>query len=422
MAIGDAPLLRLCRHPAAAMIGLRTVGLSIAFATPLLYARITTPTELGTYYLAASWLAMLSVPAEFGMGEFVTRQASAGRPRDVAGWVHWGLGRVLLTAGTVIVLSALVSLAGRAPVFAVVLAGLALLLLNPACRVLQAGLRAEDRAFRSQVHQLVTGPALMLAFLGCLWFAKDTVSGIDLMAAMVLAGAVPLLLYAWSARRRGGDPLASPGPDARLVAALPFAVLAGLGIANTRIDVLLLSAFVPPAQLADYVLAARIAEVLSMPLLAAGFVLAPKIARASAAGGLSRLGDEIRSYTRLASLATLPVAIACVVAPGAVLGLVLGEAYVDGQHVLRILAAAQLFNVLVGPVGMILVMSGRERDTILALAASAAICAGLTLLLSGPYGIEGAATASAAALASWNLILWHRVRRTLALRPTALGI
>lgn len=408
-------------RPAAGVLGLRVAGLAVAFVAPLLYARIAAPHDVGLYYLAASWLAFLAVPAEFGMGEYVTRQASADDPARVAQWVHWGLRKVLMAGGIVIGASALLLAARGTPFAATLLVGLPLLVANPACRVFQAGVRAEHRPVYAQLHQLVTGPAAMLAFLGLLWFAGRAVTSIELMAGMVLAGALPMLLYANAARGRDARRTAADPVDAAMVAALPFALLAGLGIANTRIDVVLASLFVDPAQLASYALAARLAEVLAMPLLAAGFVLAPRVARAAADGDLARMDAEVRRFTRVASLAVLPVALACIMVPGTVLEVAFGDAYREGQGALRILAAAQLFNVVVGPVGMLLVMTGRERDTILALGVSAALCAALVVVLAPRLGIEGAAIASAAALATWNLVLLHRVRRVLGLRPSAVG-
>lgn len=419
MASTGPPVFRL--DTVATMIALRGAGLALGLVTPLLYARASTPSELGVYFLAASYLTFLAVPAEFGMGEYVTREAAAAGRGRIGAWVDRGLRNVLLTGGLMFAVTVGLALAGSTPASTPLLVGALLVLINPACRVIQAGFRAEERPLFAQVHQLVTGPAMMLALIALLLMSGRTATSGWLMAGLVLAGAVPLLLYGLRARFGATEPVRLGTMDT-LAAASPFVMLAGLGAAIARLDILILSIFVAPAELASYALATRLAEVLHVPLVAMGFVLAPRIASARAAGTLQALGREVTRSARVATMATLPLALACMAVPGELLSLLFGGAYAEGAHALRLLAAAHLFNVVAGPVGMLLVMSGHTRDTIMALASSAAIGACFALLLAEPYGLAGVAFASAIAMVSCNLALWFRVRSRLGIRPSALGL
>lgn len=419
MTFSGAPASRL--DTVTTMIALRAASLVLGLLAPLLYARASTPSDLGVYFLAASYLTFLAVPAEFGMGDYVTREAAAAGGGRIGAWVNRGLRNVLLTGGVTFAGTVALSLAGATPASVPLLVGASLVLINPACRVIQAGFRAEERPLFAQVHQLLTGPATMLALIALLLMSGRTATSAWLMAGLVLAGAVPLLLYGLRARFAVEDQVRQTTLDT-LAGAFPFVMLAGLGATIARVDILILSMFVGPGELASYALATRMAEVLHVPLVAMGFVLAPRIANAQAKGTLPGLGREVTRSARVATLATLPLALACMSVPGELLSFLFGEAYAGGDQALRLLAGAHLFNVVAGPVGMLLVMSGHTRDTIIALAASATLGAILALLLATRFGLTGVAFASAMAMVTCNSLLWLRVRSRLGIRPSALGV
>ena len=75
-----------------------------------------------------------------------------------------------------------------------------------------------------------------------------------------------------------------------------------------------------------------------------------------------------------------------------------------------------------GSVGLILNMCNHESLTAWGVGLSASLNILLNWYLIPLWGLNGAATASAASLIAWNFLLLYAVRKKTGLRPTAFGI
>jgi O-antigen/teichoic acid export membrane protein len=79
----------------------------------------------------------------------------------------------------------------------------------------------------------------------------------------------------------------------------------------------------------------------------------------------------------------------------------------------RILAIGELVNVLTGYGGLVLVMTGHEKDLARSVALGAVVNLGLTVLLIPIVGIDGAAIGTATGLVCSNLLMtwlaWRRI-------------
>jgi O-antigen/teichoic acid export membrane protein len=96
-----------------------------------------------------------------------------------------------------------------------------------------------------------------------------------------------------------------------------------------------------------------------------------------------------------------------------------GVDFLVGETSLQILVLGQLINVLFGSVGMLLLMTGNQRFSIISLSVSIAINIGLNCLLTPRLGITGTAIASASGIFVWNLSMYFFVRKKLHIRTTA---
>jgi O-antigen/teichoic acid export membrane protein len=92
-----------------------------------------------------------------------------------------------------------------------------------------------------------------------------------------------------------------------------------------------------------------------------------------------------------------------------------------GYVALVILAAGQLFNVAIGPVGWLLVMTGHQGYAALVLAASTGLNVILNFLFIPKWGLEGAAVATTISTVLGNLFLAVIVYRRLGIHGTVLG-
>ena len=82
----------------------------------------------------------------------------------------------------------------------------------------------------------------------------------------------------------------------------------------------------------------------------------------------------------------------------------------EGGLTLSILALGHLVAVAMGPLWLLMVMTGHEKDTASALAAAAGINLALNLTLIPTWGTVGAAMASAFSIVCLHLLLLWRVR------------
>ena len=111
-----------------------------------------------------------------------------------------------------------------------------------------------------------------------------------------------------------------------------------------------------------YRVATRGADVVVSVLAALNLALAPTFAQLYATGDMRRLERLASIGTRLGLIASLPVVVSFGVFGSWILGTIFGSDFARGSTALAILGAGQLANAAAGPVGLLLNMTGHERD------------------------------------------------------------
>ena len=133
-----------------------------------------------------------------------------------------------------------------------------------------------------------------------------------------------------------------------------------------------------------------------------------------------RLERVARKSAQLAFLTTLPAGFALMVFGHWFLWL-FGTEFYSGRTSLAILSAVQVLSVAFGPAGLLLNMSGHERDSLLAVGVGMVVNLALNALWIPSWGIEGAAVATACGLIVCKTILVVKVRKRLRVDCTAVG-
>ena len=150
-------------------------------------------------------------------------------------------------------------------------------------------------------------------------------------------------------------------------------------------------------------------------------VIGPHITQVYRSGNKARLQALSRNSARVALLVALPVALPLIFLGGPILGMVFGQDYRDlATWPLAILVTGQLVNVMFGSVGILLTMSGYERDALLGHALALFVNFILALVFVPIYGVIGAAVAASIGLIVWNVVLALKVVKRLGVRPAAL--
>ena len=158
--------------------------------------------------------------------------------------------------------------------------------------------------------------------------------------------------------------------------------------------------------------AVRLASLTSIFLISINTVLAPKFSQLHSIGQTKLIGPLAQRFALFSSLATAPIFIFLIFGGDKAMGL-FGPEFRAGGTLLAIISTGQLFSVLCGSVGFILIMTGNEKSVRNATLTAAAISIVLAVALIPNYGALGAAVASATGVIASNLfsviIVWKRL-------------
>lgn len=142
-------------------------------------------------------------------------------------------------------------------------------------------------------------------------------------------------------------------------------------------------------------------------------VAGPRIAAAYRVGDVGQIRKIMRQSVGTMTIISLPLFVLALGFPEWTLGL-FGPEFVAGAPALRILALGQMVNVLSGPLGVVLLMTGNERSSLAISAASLVLLAVLSVTLIPAYGLIGAAMTTALIIGSRTLLSYGMVRKALA--------
>lgn len=410
---------------------LKLISLPLTLAASILLARSLGPEGFGQYAFVIALITTLSLPLAPALMQLTTRETAAlhqaGEESRIRTLLRWGNRHVLFGSALVMVVVGGVALwkadwqiDDRWTLLLLGLSSLPLLGLNAIRSGILAGLR---RMVIGQFPDLVIRP-LALLFVATVMLLGGFLSPLTAVAAFI-AGAVSALIVGTVLLRRTfpetGDVL--PSNDASqhkqwMQAWMPFTLLVAASTLNAQIGILLLGWLSTEEQVAAMQVAERGAMLVVLSLTVVNLVIGPHITQVHKAGDHIRLQSLSRYSARMALLVALPIALPIIFFGAPILALVFGNEYAEIATLpLAILAVGQVINVTFGSVGMLLTMSGFERDTLLGQVVALIVNVIAAVSLIPIMGVVGAAIATATGLVCWNLVLGLLVMKRLKIRP-----
>ena len=434
--MGSGGLRTELSRGALGSVMLKFIGMSLGLLLAVILARTLGPASYGIYAYVFALISLLAIPAQLGLPSLVLRETAKAHATE-----QWSMMRGLwrwatLAVGLISVLLALLVLLIGSFMFerftSVQLAtfafGLMLIPLIAMGNLRGAALRGLRRVVLGQLPELVLRPGiLILLLIVAMYLTPTRLSPSNAMGLHAVAAALSFAIGAimlWRVRPR--ELVATPRPEyamhAWLAAAWPLALVSGMQLINQNTDIIMLGLFCSAEEVGIYKVVVTGASLVVFGLQAITMAIAPHFARLHAQGDRERLQRLVTLSARVVLISSLPVVLVLVFFGDVVLAYVFGKEYISGQIPLAILAFGQLVNAAMGSVGVLLTMTGNERDAARGVAIAAIVNVILNLILIPLLGMTGAALSGAITLTVWNLVMWRAVHRRLGIESMAFRI
>lgn len=407
-------------------LGGRAVTSFTALASNTLLARLLSPQDLGTYFLAFSVVSLGSVLGSLGLNQAVIRFVAESMGMNQVGRARHTVG-IVMSIGTLgaVGVALLYLLFGDdlaeklfdAPGLAAVTGLMAgWMVVQTLQNLLGETFRGfHDIRLATAVNGLVMG-VLLTACLGVLWLSEGraTLGGVVLLAG--ISGLASTLLAGWLLRRKVTS-LPLGGAEGRVRAgtllrvAWPLMIISITVFALTQVDLWIVGAFRPQQEVAVYGAAVRMVTLVAMPLLIVNAVVPPLIAEMYFQGKKRELQRALRVTATLAAIPAFVVLVSFIFFGGPVLGLVFGDYYREGATVLTLLSVGQLVTVWAGSCGHTLMMTGYQSVMMGVSSVSGVFLVSGAMLVVRGYGITGVAGVTAAAMIFQAVLMLLLTRR-----------
>ncbi len=422
---------------------LQGASILLGFVSTWIFAKLLGVEQYGVYTYLLSWLAVLGTLAAMGTETYMVKTTAALRTAKQNGLLKGaGIFSILVVVGVSMLIilftwfvlhhwhklwfynpnSLMANLQNRY-LLVIILWSLPFIAL---ARVLEGMLRGAKFVISSQLPEMLVKPILLLILIAITYFLNSR--SLDITGTIILqiisVVLVAIAYFALFLKKFPADLiLAKPQYEPAIWTKGMFSFLSVsiLSIINVRADLLLLGSLANAADVGIYNIAARLADIPKTILIAANLVMAPMVAEMYAKQDMQRLQKLLTLSVRLITISGIPIVLAYTFFGHPILS-IWGTAFEQGYFALVCLGMAQLFNLAMGSVGMVLMMSGHERWVSSGLALGTGVNILLNILLIPAYGLNGAAIASFATTVVWNVFLAGVVLNKLKIDPTILGV
>jgi O-antigen/teichoic acid export membrane protein len=402
----------------------------VAFVSNIFLARWMGVGHYGVYAYVLAWVNLLALPATLGYMTSLVRFISAYKSRGEFGYIRGLLRQSNLQVGLAGTLTAVVIFAvtrlledSLEPELAATFAISALIVpLLALARIRGAVLRALRRVVVSALINELTRPIVLLMVAAALYFAGDgALSATAAMGANLAGAAVAFAIGTFWLRRSLPAPALRERPlfatREWIAVSLPLLMNGALHLIMKQADVLMLGSLSSTGEAGIYAVTARIGALTAFGLAAVNSIVAPMISEHYTHGDMAGLQRTVTRGAWITAAIAVPTIGFLALFGLPLLGL-FGQAFTTGYIPLLILLVGYAANALAGSVGFIMTMTGHHGPAFWILALSTGVNLVLNAALIPPFGMAGAAVATAVAMLLWNLAMLVYVWRHFRINPT----
>jgi len=401
---------------------LKSFAAILAFGLSVVLGRVLGAEAAGVYFLALTTATIAATIGRVGLDSAVIRlvagHASANKWADVSrvyrtaiaiGLICSCLVATILYFAADFLADAVFSdatLAGPIRVMAVTVIPLSLSVLISRALLGLSRIRDSVLVFSILPYGVALGGTWLLAYE---WGVNGAI------VAYVIA-VTAALFYGWIAWRRAlagrssghqSQQVASPTKEL-LKSGAPLLIGAILQLVMAMSGTLMLGVWADNTDVSLFAVAWRTAVLITFVLLAVNTIAQPKFAELYARGDMESLAATASKATLLMTACAAPVFLVFLAAPEFVMS-AFGSGFSSGAATLQVLSIGQFVNVIAGSVGVLLVMSGHEREYRNVQIIAACVVLVLNVILIPSHGAIGAAIAAASALIVQNFLFGYYV-------------
>src|SRR5262245_29866010 len=422
----------LAQRIAGAAFLIRVASAAIIYLTQVLLARWMGRFEFGIYVYVWAWVGFLGMLSPIGVAYSAQRFIPEYRMRDdhdgLRGFlrgsrrlcVALGAGAGAALAGTVWLLS------DRIPAYYVVpfmIASLALAIFAVSS-IQDSVARAFNRIDLALIPGYIAHPLLIMASMAAIHFSGLPVTARDGLTAAAAAFWLVVLIQGVLLDRRLAHEVT---PGARryelttwIRTSLPIFLVDSFFILLTYVDILVLQAFVGPAEVAVYYAATKTLVLISFVYFAVAAASAHRFSEYHVAGEKEKLARFVSDTIRWTFWPSLALAIG-LLAIGEPLLSLFGPGFEDGYPLIFILVVGLLARASVGPSERLLNMVGQQSVCAFIYACAFVTNLVLCLVLIPRFGLNGAAASTATAIVVESVLLFIVTKRRLGLHIFVFG-
>lgn len=265
----------------------------------------------------------------------------------------------------------------------------------------------------------VIRPLLLLALMLAAWALDAPMVATTAAACAVIAVSLAAVVQAaWLnckfALSHGAGPRRY-ALKAWIRSSLPLLAIAGAELAIQNADIMVMSRFAAPAEVAVYFAAAKTMALMMFVHYAVGSAMASRFAGLKERGDAAGLQLAVRDAVAWTFWPSIAVALVILLSGPAVLAL-FGPGFADGYPVMAILVAGFLIRSAMGPAEILLNMMGEQRICAAIMLSGACVSVAFNLALVPWWGAKGAAAATALALSTVGVLNGVIAERRLGLK------
>ncbi len=397
----------------------KIIGSASTLGTNILLARLLSPEDMGSFFLAFSLVSIFIIIAQWGLGrglvKLVASELAGGnsaRARSaifsafiivasisfvLAIFIYSPAGRWFLTLLTGADL--LASIAG--------LIGLWLFVLSLQGIVSETFRGCHDIRFATIFGGMLTAVISMLFYL-FFWLQPGEFELAGAVQIMVVATAVSLITGGVFLIKKISRYERSNNIEILKVFrfGLPLMLTNISLFAALQLHMWVLAYYQPETEVALYGASLRLLVFLTLPLAIINAIIPPMVADMYSQKKYERVQNLLQKTATILSVPAFIVFVIIMVFGAEMLGLIYGETYTEAYIPFMILAAGQFINILTGSPGILLTMSGHERVVMKTALGGSALGVIVSFIGVQAYGATGAALGYAVGIIVNNVAMW----------------